>query len=219
MAELPIWSFSKGSSTSFKLANKRTAKSKSCFVSSSPSGVYNPPSLLTIRADLVNGGSETSQRSQNIGIDLPRVGLSGDRVGVRQTRQLGDPLIERFDLVMVPIKELQEAPLSPRGPLDSSEPDIVPRSLEVPQVPKKLLDPEGSPLSDGGQLGGLEVGESEGGEVSVGLGELGETRDDGGQLGEEDVESVSEEDQVGVAGEQDEAKVVERSDRRYRWAM
>jgi len=40
-------------------------------------------------------------------------------------------------------------------------------------------------------LGGLEVGESEGGEVFVLLGESGQTGDDGRELGEEDVETFS----------------------------
>ena len=100
---------------------------------------------------------------------------------------------------MVPIKEGQEASLGPRGPLDASETDIVPGALEVPQVPQEFLNPEGGSLADGGQLGGLEMGEPEGGQVTVSLGKLGETRDDSGQLGQEDIESVSEEDQVGVA--------------------
>ena len=61
------------------------------------------------------------------------------------------------------------------------------------------MEPEGGPLSDGGELCGLEVGESEGGERLVLLGKVGQTRDDDRELVEDESESVSEEDQVGVA--------------------
>jgi hypothetical protein len=199
MAELPIWSFSKGSSTSFKLANRRTVHKRIPHQSLICSRHLSAARRLTVGANLVDGSSETSQRSQHVRIDLSRISLSGDWISIGQPGQLGHSLVERFDLVVVPVKEGQEAPLSPRGPLDSSETDIVPRTFEVSQVPQEFLDPQGSSLADGGQLGGLEVSETEGGEVSVGLGELGKTGDDRGELGEEDVESVSQEDQVGVA--------------------
>ena len=149
----------------------------------------------------MDGRSETSQGSQDVGVDFSRVGLTGDGVSVGQAGQLGDALVEGFDLVVVPVKEGQEASLGPRGPLDASETDIVPGALEVPQVPQEFLNPEGGSLTDGSQLGGLEMGETKGGQVTVSLGKLGETRDDSGQLGQEDIESVSEEDQVGVATE------------------
>jgi len=61
------------------------------------------------------------------------------------------------------------------------------------------LEPEGSSLSDGGELSGLEVGESEGRERLVLLSEVGESRDDDGELIEEETETISEEDEVGVA--------------------
>jgi hypothetical protein len=187
MAELPIWSFSKGSSTSFKLANRRTVHKRIPHQSLICSRHLSAARRLTVGANLVDGSSETSQRSQHVRIDLSRISLSGDWISIGQPGQLGHSLVERFDLVVVPVKEGQEAPLSPRGPLDSSETDIVPRTFEVSQVPQEFLDPQGSSLADGG------------GEVSVGLGELGKTGDDRGELGEEDVESVSQEDQVGVA--------------------
>jgi hypothetical protein len=100
---------------------------------------------------------------------------------------------------MIPVKESQEATLRSGSSLDTSETDVIPCPLEVPEIPKEFLDPQSGSLSDGGELSRLEVGETEGGEITVGLGKFGETGDDDGQFGEEDVESVSEEDQVGVA--------------------
>lgn len=69
------------------------------------------------------------------------------------------------------------------------------------------LKPEGSSLSDGGKLSGLEVGESEGGKGLVLLSEVGESRDDDGELVEEETETVSEEDEIGVAVGEEEGSV------------
>lgn len=91
MAEDPIWSFSKGSSISFKLANSRTASELR--ISTGSDG-------LTVSSNLVHGSTEAGKRSEYIGIDLPRVGLSRDRVGIRETEKLGDSLVQRFDLNM-----------------------------------------------------------------------------------------------------------------------
>jgi hypothetical protein len=48
-------------------------------------------------------------------------------------------------------------------------------------------------------LGRLKVGEAEGGKILVLLGKVGEPRNDDGELGKQDVEAFSQEDQVGVA--------------------
>ena len=100
---------------------------------------------------------------------------------------------------MVTVEQGQERTLRSGRALHTSETQIRPGSLKVSQVPQQLLDPKSSSLSDRRELGGLEVGEAEGGEVSVLLGEGGQAGDHDGELGEEDVETLSEEDEVGVA--------------------
>lgn len=61
------------------------------------------------------------------------------------------------------------------------------------------LKPKSRSLSYGGELSGLEMGESESGEGLVLLGEVGETGDNDGELVEEETETIPEEDEVGVA--------------------
>jgi hypothetical protein len=61
---------------------------------------------------------------------------------------------------MVTIKERKETALRPGSTLDTPEAEIVPRSFEISQIPKQLLNPQGSALADGGQLGWLEMSES-----------------------------------------------------------
>jgi hypothetical protein len=100
---------------------------------------------------------------------------------------------------VIAVEESQERSLGTGRTLDASEAEVRPRSLQVSQVPQQLLDPEGSSLADSRQLSWLEVGEAEGGQVTVLLGEGGQAGDDDGELGQKDVETLSEEDEVGVA--------------------
>lgn len=150
---------------------------------------------------LVDGGTERGKGAEDIGVDLTRVGLASDGVGVAEARELSDALVESLDLLVVAIEEGEEGALGTGRALDATEAEVVTSTLEVAQVPEKLLDPEGGTLADGRQLSGLEVGETKGREVLVLLGEGGETGNDDGELGEEDVETITEEDQVSVVSD------------------
>lgn len=88
MAELPIWSFSNGSSISFKLASRRTRRS----------ALYKR-GALTVGSHLVDSSAKARQRTQDIRVDFSRVGLTSDRVSVREAEQLRDPLVQRLDLL------------------------------------------------------------------------------------------------------------------------
>ena len=48
--------------------------------------------------DLVGSGTERGERAEDVDIDLARVGLAGDGVGVLKARELGDEAVELFDL-------------------------------------------------------------------------------------------------------------------------
>lgn len=120
---------------------------------------------------------------------------------------------------MVSFEQGEEGSLSSRRSLDSTESNVVPRTLDVPQVPKEFLhtqlyqsrsgrgdrgtnlDPKSAPLSDRRQLSGLEVGPSQGCEILVLLGKLAEPLDDDGELGEDYIAGVPQEDEVGVVGD------------------
>lgn len=63
------------------------------------------------------------------------------------------------------------------------------------------LDPETSPLAHGRQLGRLHVREAKRGLCAVLLSELGQSRNDNGQLGDDQIISHLEEDQIGVVSD------------------
>ncbi len=60
---------------------------------------------------------------------------------------------------MIPVKQRQKARLRPRRSFDPSETEIRSGSLDIPQIPEKLLDPYCRPLAHSCELCRLEMGE------------------------------------------------------------
>ena len=58
-----------------------------------------------ISRDLVCRCTETRQRRQDVDVDLAGIRLGCDGVGVLKSTEFGDPLIQRFHLCMVAVKE------------------------------------------------------------------------------------------------------------------
>ena len=105
--------------------------------------------------NLVRRSSERSQWGEDINVDLTRVRLRRDWVRVRETRHLCNQSIEFFHLfteeviqrtrvyrvnqahlIMVAIKQCEEARLRSRGAFNAPETQIVPRALYVAEVPE-----------------------------------------------------------------------------------
>ncbi len=60
-------------------------------------------------------------------------------IGVFEPRELGNERIEFFDLVMVAVKESQEAGLRFSGAFDTSEPEVLSRPFEISSITKQFL--------------------------------------------------------------------------------
>lgn len=126
-------------------------------------------------------------------------------------------------LFALSFEEGEERCLGSGRAFDTPEADVVPRSLDVSQIPEQLLgvdvyqdslskgitnvprrnshlQPQGGPLAYGRQLGRLEVGPSQRRQVLVLVGPAGESLDDDRQFRYDDVACVSEEYEVGVVG-------------------
>lgn len=88
----------------------------------------------------MSGRSETGHRAQHVTIDLPRVGLSGDGVGVRETKEFGHSLVKSLHLGVVSVKESKEGGLGSGRSLDSSETEVGSSSSQVSEIPKEFLD-------------------------------------------------------------------------------
>lgn len=96
--------------------------------------------VLTVGRDLVRGRSEGSKRSEDITVDLPRVGLTGDWVGVREAEELGDALVEGLNLLMVAVEESEERGLGAGRTLNATEANVLTGTGEVAEVPEKFLE-------------------------------------------------------------------------------
>ena len=61
------------------------------------------------------------ERGQHLGVNLARVGLPRDRIGLGEAERLGHHPVQSLDLGVVAVEELQEAGLSAGRPLDPQE--------------------------------------------------------------------------------------------------
>lgn len=156
--------------------------------------------MTNVNANALAGRAERAKGIANIDINLTGVGLGGNDVRRLETSLLGDQLIQLLNLLMVALEDLEERGLSTGGTLDTTEAQIIASPLEVLQVHEQVLDPQGGTLSDGNKLSGLSVGEAQAGQVLVLLSEGRQLVNDNSKLGDKDIESVTEEDQVCVVG-------------------
>lgn len=154
--------------------------------------------VTNVNTDTLAGGTERAQSVANVHIDLARVGLTGDDECGAEASLLGDKLIQLLNLTVITIEDLQERGLGARGALHATEAEVIAGTLEVAQVHQQVLNPQASTLANGDQLSRLTVSETQAREVLVLPGKLRQLVNDNGQLGDEDVETVPEQDQVSI---------------------
>ena len=114
-----------------------------------------------VRGHLVRGCTQTREGLEDVDVDLAGIGLGRNGVRVWEPAEFGDARIELLDLLVVPVKKRQEGGLRARRSFDTAESEVVMRTGEVAEVPKKLLDPEAGAFADRGQLSGLVVSETQ----------------------------------------------------------
>lgn len=154
--------------------------------------------VTNVNTNALAGRTEGTKGVAHIHIDLTGVSLGRDDKGRAETGLLSDQLIQLLNLGVVTLEDLQERSLSTGGTLDTTEAQVIASALQVTQIHQQILNPQAGTLANGNKLSGLAVGEAQAGQVLVLLGELGQLVDDDGQLGDEDVKTVTEKDQVGV---------------------
>ena len=136
--------------------------------------------------------------SSSKGADLARVGLAGDGEGFGKAESLGDHAVELVAFAVIAVEEGEERGLGAGGALDAAELESGDAVLELVEVDGEVLGPERRPLADGGELGGLEVGVAEGGQVLPLQGEGAEGIDHIREPPAQQRHRVAHDDQVGV---------------------
>ena len=111
---------------------------------------------------------------RHLGIDLARVGLARDGIRLVEPERRGHPAVERLDLGVVAVEEGQEARLGAGRPLDAEEFQVGDPPLDFAEVEDQLIAPEGRPLADRHELGGLEVGVAQAREILPASREVGQ---------------------------------------------
>ena len=122
---------------------------------------------------LVRALGHAGKRAQDLGIDLPRIGLPADGVGGVEADLAADQFLQLADLGVVAVEQFQETGLRAGRALVAECLDGGDAMLDFGQVHRQVVGPEARPLADRRRLGRLEMGEAQAGQVAV-LG--GETR-------------------------------------------
>ena len=76
--------------------------------------------------------TEARQRRQDVDVDLARISLGRDGVGVLEPAQFGDTLVQRLHFCVIAIKEGQEAGLGARRSFRTAKSEVVSCPFEVP---------------------------------------------------------------------------------------
>ena len=156
--------------------------------------------MTDVDTNALTSRSERAQRVGHINIDLPRVCLAGDDVRRIEASLLSNKFIETLDLVVVTFEDLKERGLGTGSTLDTTETQVLTGPLQVPEVHQQILDPKAGSLANCHELRRLPVGETQARQVLVFLGESGQLVDHDCELGNEDIETIAEEDKVGIIG-------------------
>ena len=154
-----------------------------------------------VGAEPVGALGDPRQRAEHLGVDLARVGLARDGIGLGEAERLGHHAVERLDLGVVAVEELEEAGLRAGRPLDPQELQLGEPLLDLAQVEDQLVAPERRALADRHELRRLEVGVAQAGQRLVPLGEPCQGVDRGGRLVADDLQRRADQDQVGVVGD------------------
>src|SRR5688500_17884702 len=92
---------------------------------------------------------DTGERRETGVIRFAGVGLAADAVHLLEAHPLGDPLVQRVDLRVVALEEVEEGGLGARRPADTEEAERVDAELELLEVEQQILEPERCALAYG----------------------------------------------------------------------
>src|SRR6185295_323844 len=100
---------------------------------------------------------ETRHDIEQLRVELPRVGLTGDGNGGGETDRGADFPFELADLLVIAVEQLEKARLRAGGSLDAATGERCNAMIEVPNVEHQILHPERRALPDGRRLRWLKM--------------------------------------------------------------
>lgn len=140
---------------------------------------------------------------QHINVNQSRVGLTGRYFGLLETGLFSHQLIEFLDCGVVALENGQEAGLRARSSLDPTEGSqkLLTLMLEGAQIAEQVGHPQARTLANRDQLSGLTVGVTQTWKVLVLDRKRRQALYDCGELREDDVQGVAQEDEVGIVSD------------------
>ena len=110
---------------------------------------------------LVGGSRDARQDIAHSRIHLAGVRLPGHGIAFLKSHLFSDHGIDLIYGLLIAVKEFLKRRLRARGALGSQKLQTPQHIIQIFQIETELLRPEGRPLSDGGGLCGLEMGEGQ----------------------------------------------------------
>ena len=140
------------------------------------------------------------QGGQNGRVHFAGIGLAGDGLNLvgGKAHFPGNSPVQLPHLLLVPLKQLQEAGLGAGGALTAQKPQMGQAVLQLLQVLEELIHPQGGPLAHGDQLGGLIVGIAQGGQGLVLAGKPAQGRQDPHQFVPEEGQTLFHQNDIRV---------------------
>ena len=155
-----------------------------------------------VAAELRRAGGDAGDDAENLRVELPRVGLTGDGNRRPKSDLLGDHSLELADLLVVAAEDLEEARLRARRSLDATTGQRRDAHVDVGEIEHQILHPQRRALADGRRLGGLKVRGAQGRLIGPRLRELGEAAQYVDDPAAEDRHALTHEDEVRVVGDE-----------------
>ena len=156
--------------------------------------------MTNINTNTLASRAKGAESIADINIDLTGVGLTGDDECRAETSLLSNELIKLLHLSVITLEDLEERSLSTGGTLDTTETQVITGALKVAQIHQQILNPQTSTLTNSDELSGLTVGETQTRQVLVLLGELRKLVNDDSQLGNQNIETITKQNQIRVIG-------------------
>ena len=98
---------------------------------------------------------------------------------------------------MVTIEKLKEACLCTCSTFNTAESKVVACTLNVPQIPQQVLDPQGGTFSNGSELCRLHVGKAQRWQCAVLFSKGRKPLNHDGQFGQQEIEALAQENEIG----------------------
>jgi len=151
-----------------------------------------------VSGELAGGLGDASQGVEHQHVHLTGIGLAGHGHAAVEAHLRSDLPFQLLDFLMVALKQLQERGLGAGGALAAQQLQVVDAVLHLVEIHQQFVHPKRGTLADRGQLGGLEMGEPQGGQRLVGVSEFGQIVQHPHQLIPHQEKSFPHDDHIGV---------------------